>query len=264
MIAARKGTEPGLQTHSGILTRALSREATMAKIYVLQHHPAENLGNIAGALETAALAWQYVRIFDGQQVPADMRGAGGLIVMGGPMGVYQTDRYPFLKDEMALIDAAIKKGLPVLGVCLGAQMIAAVLGAKVERNPQGKEIGWYPVTLAPVAKSDPLLRDLPETIMPFHWHGDIFEVPSGAVAIASSDKTPCQAFRYAEFTYAFQFHIEVTRDGVAAMATAFARELETERIAASDLTAGAQRFVPDLERMAETVFGRWASPIQGT
>ena len=101
----------------------------MAKIYVLQHHPVENLGTIADALEAAALAWQYIRVNEGQPVPRDMKGAGGLIVMGGPMGVYQTERYPWLRDEMALINDSIKQHLPVLGICLGAQILAAALGA---------------------------------------------------------------------------------------------------------------------------------------
>jgi GMP synthase (glutamine-hydrolysing) len=236
----------------------------MAKIYVLQHHPVENLGNIADALESAALAWQYVRIFDGHPVPRDMKGAGGLIVMGGPMGVYQTDRYPWLRDEMALIEDALKAERPVLGVCLGAQILACALGAKVARNPAGKEIGWHQVNLAPAAKDDALLRGLPDMITPFHWHGDIFDVPAGAVSLASSAKTPCQAFRYRESAYALQFHIEVTRAGIAGMADAFARELEREKISAAEMTAAAEKFMPALEQMSETVFGRWASPIEGT
>src|SRR6202795_3121884 len=112
----------------------------MAKIYILQHHPVENLGTIADALEGAALAWQYVRVADGQPVPANMKGAGGLIVMGGPMGVYQTDRYSWLRDEMRLIEDAMKLNLPVLGVCLGAQILAAALRAKVEPNPARKQL----------------------------------------------------------------------------------------------------------------------------
>ena len=122
----------------------------MAKIWVLQHHPAENLGAIAGSLEAAALAWQYVRVFDGHPVPEDMKGAGGLIVMGGPETVYQLDRYPYLRDEIALIENAFKAGRPILGVCLGSQLLAAALGANV-RRAESKEIGWYPMRLTDVA-----------------------------------------------------------------------------------------------------------------
>ena len=235
----------------------------MAKIYVLQHHPVENLGTIADALEGAALAWQYVRVADGQPVPADMKGAGGLIVMGGPMAVYQTDRYPWLRNEMRLIEDAVKSNLPVLGVCLGAQIVAAALGAKVERNPGGKEIGWHPIRLHDSAKDDRLMRALPATITPFHWHGDIFELPPGAVSLASSDKTPCQAFRHGEKAYGLQFHLEVTRESVAAMADAFAKELIRENIASDRMIAQGDEFIPPIEKISSEVFSRWAAPIQG-
>jgi GMP synthase (glutamine-hydrolysing) len=234
----------------------------MAKIYVLQHHPAENLGNIADALEGAALAWQYIRVNDGQTVPASIKGAGGLIVMGGPMSVYQIDRYPWLRDEMRLIEDAAKSNVPVLGVCLGAQIVAAALGAKVDRNPNGKEIGWHPIRLHDSAKDDRLMRGLPATMTPFHWHGDIFDLPRGAVSLASSDKTPCQAFRHGDKVYGFQFHIEVTRESVAAMAEAFAKDLVRENIPADRTIAQASEFLPPLEKVSDTVFSRWASPIQ--
>ncbi len=235
----------------------------MAKIYVLQHHPVENLGTIADALEASALAWQYIRVNDGQPVPASMKNAGGLIVMGGPMGVYQTDRYPWLRDEMRLIEDAMKLDLPVLGVCLGAQILAAALGAKVDRNPSGKEIGWHSIRLGDSAKDDRLMRDLPAAMTPFHWHGDIFDLPQGAVSLASSDKTPCQAFRHGAKTYGFQFHFEVTRESVEAMAAAFAKELVRENIPAARMIAQADEFLPPLTTMADAVFTRWASPIQG-
>ncbi len=108
----------------------------MAKIWVMQHHPVENLGRIAEALAASALAWQYVRSFAGQPVPKDMKGAGGLIVMGGPMGVYEQDRYPFLRDELRLIEAALKDGRPVLGVCLGSP--ASRRGARGESRSRDR------------------------------------------------------------------------------------------------------------------------------
>jgi GMP synthase (glutamine-hydrolysing) len=98
---------------------------------------------------------------------------------------------------------------------------------------------------------------------PFHWHGDAFELPRGAVSLASSDKTPCQAFRYGDNAYAFQFHFEVTSDSVRAMAEAFAKELTRENIDAEQMIAQSREFLPALESIADTVFTRWASPIQG-
>jgi GMP synthase (glutamine-hydrolysing) len=236
----------------------------MAKVYVLQHHRVENLGTIAEALEGAALAWQYIRVHEGHPVPKEMKGAGGLIVMGGPMAAYQADRYPFLRDEMVLIEQAVSEELPVLGVCLGAQIVAAALGAKVTRNPAGKEIGWYPVTLSDAAQEDRLWRGVAPTITPFHWHGDIFELPAGAVSLASSEKTPCQAFRYGNSVYALQFHIEVTPESVAAMAAEWPRELEKEKISAAEMIGAAAGHVPELDLLSDAIFGRWAGPIQKT
>jgi GMP synthase (glutamine-hydrolysing) len=236
----------------------------MAKIYVLQHHPVENLGTIADALEGAALAWQYVRIHEGHAVPADMKGAGGLVVMGGPMGVYQTDKYPWLRDEMRLIEQAVKEDIPVLGVCLGSQIVAAALGAKVAKNPAGKEIGWHRVTISDAAKEDRLFRGVAATITPFHWHGDTFELPAGAVSLASSDKTPCQAFRYGNSTYGLQFHIEVTQESVAAMAAERPRDLEREKISAAEMIGATAGHLPQLELLSDAIFGRWAGPIQKT
>lgn len=236
----------------------------MAKIYVLQHHPVEHLASIADALESAALAWQYVRLYEGQPVPAEMKGAGGLIVMGGPMAVYQADKFPYLPDEMRLIEQAVKDDLPVLGVCLGGQIVAAALGAKVTKNPAGKEIGWHPVRLSDAATDDRLFGGIAQDILPFHWHGDIFELPNGAVSLASSDRTPCQAFRYGSNVYALQFHLEVTVESVAGMAAAWPRELEREKIVASEMIADTAKHLPKLEAIGETVFGRWAGPIQKT
>ncbi|MGO9451462.1 MAG: type 1 glutamine amidotransferase [Candidatus Binataceae bacterium] len=236
----------------------------MAKIYVLQNHRVENLGTIADALQGAALAWQYVRVYEGQPVPKDMKGAGGLIVMGGPMAVYQADKYPFLREEMRLIEDAAKQDLPVLGVCLGAQIVAGALGAKVVKNPAGKEIGWHQVTLADAATEDRLFRGVAPTITPFHWHGDIFDLPAGATPLASSDKTPCQAFRYGSSVYALQFHLEVTTESVAAMAAEWPRELQRENIPANEMIASSDHHLPTLEEIADTIFSRWSGPIQKT
>ncbi|HZO83118.1 MAG TPA: gamma-glutamyl-gamma-aminobutyrate hydrolase family protein [Candidatus Binataceae bacterium] len=235
----------------------------MAKIWVLQHHPAENLGLIAEALESAALAWQYVRVFDGQQAPADMKGAGGLIVMGGPEAVYELDRYPYLRAEMALIENALKLGKPVLGVCLGSQLLAAVLGASVRRGAR-KEIGWYPVRLRPEAADDRLFQGLPSEFVPCHWHGDVFDLPVGAVALASSELTRHQAFRYGDKAWGLLFHAEMTQQIIAALVHENAEGLKRVGIDGDAILAQAPEHLPRLGEIAETIFGRWAAPIQGT
>ena len=235
----------------------------MAKVWVIQHHPVENLGRIAEALAASALAWQYVRSFAGQSVPKDMKGAGGLIVMGGPMGVYEQDRYPFLRDEIRLIEAALKDGRPVLGVCLGSQLLAAALGAKVVKGP-AKEIGWHPVKLLAGARDDRLFGDAPDSFIALHWHGDVFDLPAGAVALAASEKTPLQAYRYGENAYGLLFHIEPDAAIVAGMVLEFAGELEEAGVDGTAIVAAANQRIAAMGDLAELIFGRWAAPIQGT
>jgi GMP synthase (glutamine-hydrolysing) len=235
----------------------------MAKIWVLQHDPAEDLGTIADALQSAALAWQYVRTFDGHPVPKDMKGTGGLVVMGGPMGVYEEDRYSFLRDEIALIESAIREKKPVLGVCLGSQLLAAALGAPVTRA-ESKEIGWYEVRLEPAARDDRLFGDLPASFVACHWHGDIFGLPSGAVSLARSEKTACQAFRYGDNAYGLLFHAEVTRGIIAALVREFGAGLKRIGIDGDRILAETDEYLPRLEKIGETIYSRWAVPVEGT
>jgi GMP synthase (glutamine-hydrolysing) len=191
-----------------------------------------------------------------------MKGAGGLIVMGGPQGVYETEQHPYLKDEMRLIENALKDNRPVMGVCLGSQLLAAALGAKVYRGAH-REIGWHSVRLSAEAKSDRLLKGVPEEFTAFHWHGDVFDLPRDSVALASSEITPLQAFRHGDNAYGFLFHLEVTEASVNAMVREF-----TDEVKHASLRAAILGSVEDnLEKLAEigdTVFSRWASPIQGT
>lgn len=235
----------------------------MAKVIVLQHHPAENLGAIADALETAALAWQYVRVHDGHPIPKTIKGAGGLIIMGGPQTVYQLDRYPYLREEIGLIEDALRENKPILGVCLGSQLLAAALGARVYRSAE-REIGWYPVRLNKAASEDRLMRGLPEEFVASHWHSDTFDLPSGAISLASSEKTPVQAFRHGERAYGLQFHAEITEEILAALVGEFGEGLKRVGIDGDAIMADTPRHLPTLSHIGETIFSRWAAPIQGT
>ena len=179
--------------------------------------------------------------------------------MGGPMGVYEQDRYPFLRDELRLIEAALKDGRPVLGVCLGSQLLAAALGAKVVKGP-GKEIGWYPVSLLAGARDDRLFGSAPDSFTPLHWHGDVFDLPAGAVALATSEKTPLQAYRYGENVYGLLFHIEPDAAIVAGMVRDFAGRWGSESRRSGDCRGGESAHRRD-GRSREMAFGRWAAPI---
>jgi GMP synthase (glutamine-hydrolysing) len=141
----------------------------------------------------------------------DLDNAAGLVVLGGPMNVDETQRYPFLQKEVDWIRAAVDKELPTLGVCLGSQLLAKALGARV--YPSGtKEIGWYQLDLTPAAADDPLFRGLQPRQTVFQWHGDTFDLPHGAIHLASSPLCRHQAFRYGAAAWGLQFHVEMTAE----------------------------------------------------
>jgi GMP synthase-like glutamine amidotransferase len=132
-----------------------------------------------------------------------------LIIMGGPMGVYEEERYPWLKQEKKFIKEVIEKGKKVLGICLGSQLIAEVLGARVYPNTE-KEIGWWPVSTIKTTAVDKLLRDLPDEFVSFHWHGDTFDLPKGAIHLFTTPACPHQGYLIGNNIAALQFHPEAT------------------------------------------------------
>jgi GMP synthase (glutamine-hydrolysing) len=230
------------------------------RVVALQHVACETPGLIGEALARAGVAVELVRTFAGEPVPCDLRDTAGLLVMGGPMGVYDADRHPHLRDEMALLERALAAGLPALGVCLGSQLLAAALGARVAPGPR-KEIGWFPVSLADEAASDALWRGIAREFVAYHWHGDRFELPRGAVALASSALTPVQAFRHGEHAYGILFHMEVTPKIVADMVGTFADELAAERLDGAAIVREAATRLDDLGAIARTVYDRFAAAV---
>lgn len=229
----------------------------MPTVWVLQHSPCETLGTIGEALGSAGVAVRSIRSFAGESVPVDTDEASGLIVMGGPMGVYDHPRYPYLLEGQKLIEQFLKAQRPILGVCLGSQLLATVLGARVMKAAT-KEIGWYPVTRTAWAPDDPLWKDIESPFMAFHWHGDVFPLPEGALRLASSALTACQAFRYGECAYGLLFHLEVTQSMIQAMVRAFSDELREAKLDGSELVGKARRHLPALRRIGGLVFQRWA------
>ena len=232
----------------------------MRSVWVLQHGASETLGTIEDALRGRQIGYDYIETNVGKPVPGEMADKAGLIVMGGPMGVYEQSQYPFLRDEMRLIEFALAMGRPVLGVCLGSQLLAAVLGAEVKKG-EGKELGWHAVTLSEFAAQDPLFAGVRPEFWPFHWHGDVFSLPKNAVGLASSRQTPCQAFRYGKNAYGILFHLEVTREQISQMLSAFAEELRQAGGDGTEIAAQTPGHLPVLKEIASEVFGRWASAL---
>lgn len=229
----------------------------MPEVLVLQHAAPETLGTIADSLAGHDLAPRYIRTFAGEPVPEDPEASSGLILMGGPMGVYEQDRYPFLRAEMRVIEQALKSGKPVLGVCLGSQLIAAALGAPVRKGLR-KEIGWHPVRLTSQAASDPLFSAVPREFTGFHWHGDVFDLPAGADWLASSDLTEFQAFRY-KSAWGLLFHLEVREPLIAGMVDVFAGELAEAGVDGAGILNATAANLPGLRVVSATVFDAWAA-----
>jgi len=229
----------------------------MRKVWVLQQSSPETLGTIADVLGPRRISVEYVRPFQNDPIPQEMDGAEGLIVMGGPMGVRDQGKYPFLREEMRLIEQALKSGKPVLGVCLGSQLLAAALGAKVTLGKK-REIGWLPVRLSPEGKRDPLWTGADSSFMAFHWHGDVFDLPAGAVSLASSDLTPHQAFRHGERAYGLLFHLEMTENMIREMIRTFSDDLLEQNLDSGWLIEKAAEYLPPLEEIGGRLFGRWA------
>jgi GMP synthase (glutamine-hydrolysing) len=182
------------------------------QIHYLQHVPFEKLGSIEKWSRTHGYSLSATKFYLGDPLP-EVKSIDWLIVMGGPMNIYEEDKYPWLAQEKKLIEQAIKEKKVVIGICLGAQLIADVLGAKIFKN-QYKEIGWFPIYLTERAKDSPLLNFLPQKLNVFHWHGDTFELPSGAARMAQSEGCHNQAFIYNEKVLALQFHLEVMLENV--------------------------------------------------
>lgn len=230
----------------------------MNKIWVLQNAPPENLGLIGQILQNYGLEPAYVRTFAGEEVPRYMAAAVGLVVLGGPMSVYEHNRYPFINDAMRLVDQALKAQKPVLGICLGSQILAAALGASVTRGPQ-KEIGWHPLELTPAAGDDPLMHELEPSFMGYHWHGDIFDLPQGATALASSAQTTYQAFAHEQLAYGVLFHMEVTEKIIADMVEAFDDELHEEGLDGGKIKTGAAQHLHALQANGRLCYQNWAA-----
>jgi GMP synthase (glutamine-hydrolysing) len=177
------------------------------RVLAFRHVPFEGLGLIESALEARAIHSDYCDLYRPGVVLPDLNGYDGLIFMGGPMSV--NDDLPFLLEEMRLIERAAARDMPVLGVCLGSQLIARALGGRVYRNAE-KEIGWFDIHLTDEGRRDPMLGRLAPLEKVFHWHGDTFDLPPGAVRLAWSQRTERQAYRIGAAIYGLQFHLEVT------------------------------------------------------
>jgi GMP synthase (glutamine-hydrolysing) len=230
------------------------------KVLAIRHVPHESLGTLQHYLEAAGMECEYLDAFKGSAGDFNPRDWTALIVLGGPMSVDQTDRYPFLATELDWIRQALDAQLPLLGICLGAQLLAKALGSRVYPNGV-KEIGWYPIEITAKGRNDSLFAGSQRFETVFHWHGDTFDLPTGAVLLASSEECKHQAFRFGHNAWGLQFHLEMTGE----MVDDWLVEPENcgelsglEYIHPEAILAQTPAQLSAMSALAERVFGRFA------
>lgn len=217
------------------------------KAHVLQHVPFEDIGCMRSWLQGRGAEIGYTRFFEDSPLP-ELDAVDLLIVMGGPMSVNDEAEWPWLADEKRFVRQAVESGKPVLGICLGAQLIASALGAKVYPG-QHKEIGWLPIRGIP----DPVFP-FPAEAQVFHWHGETFDLPPGAVRLAESAACANQAFRIGEQVMGLQFHLETTPES----ADAILNNCRDELVEAPHIQTEAQirGVAPEVYAKANALMGR--------
>lgn len=226
------------------------------RIHALHHVDFEGLGHIGQWIADQGHSLALTRLYAGDPLPR-LEDFDRLVIMGGPMNIYEDDKYPWLAAERALIREAIAAGKSAVGICLGAQLLADALGSPVFSG-KNKEIGWWPIRLTEAGKRSGFLADLPEAPTVFHWHGDTFDIPSGAVHLAESEGCMSQAFLYDNRILGLQFHLESTPETVRQILTHCGHELVkgTYIQSAAEISAADPALFAAINRLLATLLNR--------
>lgn len=235
----------------------MTADAPRRTALAIRHVAFEDLGLLEPLLAARGFAVRYVEAGVDDLAALDARAPALVVVLGGPIGVYEAGDYPWIADEIRLLERRLAADLPTLGLCLGAQMMAAALGARV--YPMGvKEIGWSPLTLTDAGRASPLAHlDGAHTAV-LHWHGDTFDLPGGATRLASTAVCANQAFARGNRALGLQFHPEVTEDGVERWLIGHTLEIATAPgVSVAGLRAETRRWAPVCLRQGAAAFGAW-------
>ena len=230
------------------------------KVLVFQHVPYEPLGTLDPLLKEAGFRLRYVNFGREPEQRPELDRYEALIVLGGPMNSDQIDSYPNLITEVEIIREAVDRDMSVLGICLGAQLLAKALGGTVSRN-EVREIGWYDVELTAAGRRDPVLSTFAPRQEVFQWHEDGIGLPPAATLLASSPASPVQAFRYGEHAYGFQFHLEADLPLIERWLRVPAHQAslreESGCIDPGQIRRRAETSVGPLEQLSRMTFSRW-------
>ena len=234
----------------------------MRDVLVVRHVAFEDLGSLEGVLAGRGYRVEYRDAGVDDLADVDPGGADLLVVLGGPIGAYEEDRYPFLADEIRLIEERLRLDRPTIGICLGSQLMARALGARVYPGP-AKEIGWKPLVLTKAGKRSALAALDAVGRRVLHWHGDTFDLPDGAVRLASTDVCDNQAFAFGRAALGLQFHIETRADHIERWLIGHAVEIAaTPGVGVERLRAGTGKWGPALETAAAACFSRWLEQVE--
>jgi GMP synthase (glutamine-hydrolysing) len=233
-----------------------------SQVIVLSHLAFEDLGSLEAPLRERGFDFETVEVPTAHLPSLQTESCDLLVVLGGPIGVYDQQDYPFLKDEIACIAERLAARKPILGICLGAQLMAAALGARVYPGQDGAEIGWSPIQPSSATNLPDWFTPLLTTgLSLFHWHGDTFDLPPGALHLAKTEMYDNQAFVIGDFALGLQFHPEVTADGLERWYVGHACELQHAGISAAHLRSSAREHAAALEEAAARFWNLWLDAI---
>ena len=231
--------------------------AQAGDVLAIRHVDFEHLGTFEATLARRGYAVRYVDAATDDIAALDALAPHLLVVLGGPIGAYEEALYPFLLDELRLIERRLAAGMPILGICLGCQLIARALGARVYPG-KAKEIGWSPIALTDAGRASPLAHLAGCDHRVLHWHGDTFDLPDGAELLASTPVTAHQAFRRGTNTLALQFHVEIEPDQIERWLVGHACEIAgVGGLDVKALRADTVRFGPPLAACATKLLDEW-------
>ncbi len=233
----------------------------MKKVLIIQNDVKEGAGQLQQLLRERKIE---VEVIFGWNLPPDMAVEtiyAGMVILGGTQAVYEKTAHPYLENQIMLCQDIINSGLPILGICLGAQILGAALGGEVKPNAE-KEIGWYDLTLTQEAQEDPLLSGYPAVAPAYHFHGDFFNLPPTCIRLAQSEMTYCQVFRFRENVYGFQYHLEVDQALIETMCHNNAEYMNKNGFDANTIIKQSLAHIEQFKHNNATVLNHWIDLLQ--